>query len=319
MMSEWQLSTPVAFFVFNRPATTARVFEAIRSAAPPRLLVVADGPRPDRDGEAEKCAAVRAIVAGVDWPCEVSTNFSHHNLGCRQRVSSGLAWVFETVEQAVILEDDCLPQQSFFRFCEELLKKYRNDDRVMMISGDNFQFGASTTQESYYFSRYPHIWGWASWRRSWELYDADMALWPQIRDEGRMEDLFSNRSLVPFWREIFDRVHRGEIDTWDHQFTFCCMLHHGLCIFPAVNLVSNIGFGADATHTRGNSKLSEVPTGVMQFPLRHPSHMIRDVRSDRLTEKGHSLTWRQALGLQGILHRVVLKVRGMLDWQGDRN
>ena len=221
----------------------------------------------------------------MDWSCEVSTNFSDVNLGCRARVSSGLDWVFSAVEEAIILEDDCLPHPSFFRFCEELLGKYRDDHRVMLISGDNFQRGAGRMQDSYYFSRYPHIWGWASWRSSWERYDAGMTSWPGLRDEGWLCRIFNDGNLVHFWREAFEAVHQGKIDTWDHQLMFSCLLHEGLCILPAVNLVSNIGFGADATHTTGLNRLSALPTAEMPFPLRHPLRTTRDERCDRATER----------------------------------
>lgn len=284
-MSQWQLTKPVAFFIFNRPDTTALVFEAIRRAAPPMLLLIADGPRDSRFGEAQKCAAAREVVARVDWPCDVFSNFSEENLGCRRRMSTGLDWVFSMVEEAVILEDDCLPHQSFFRFCEELLEKYRDDRRIMMISGDNFQFGANRTSDSYYFSRYPHIWGWACWRRSWEMYCADTKLWPQVRDGGWLEDCLGRRRLVDYWSDAFESVHRGEIDTWDHQLTFACLVNHALCAVPNRNLVSNIGFGANATHTTEKGRLSELRAEEMKFPLRHPPLVIQDARSDRRTEK----------------------------------
>src|SRR5512139_3287315 len=176
-MSDWQLKTPVAFIIFNRPDTAERVFAEIAKARPPKLLVVADGPRANRSGEAEKCAATRAIIDRVDWDCEVLTNFSDTNLGCKNRVSSGIDWVFEQVPEAIILEDDCLPHPTFFRFCEELLERYRDDERIGMISGDNFQLGQKRTDASYYFSRYNHIWGWASWRRAWRHYDREASAW----------------------------------------------------------------------------------------------------------------------------------------------
>lgn len=311
MMSQWQLKTPVAFFIFNRPDTTARVFEAIRRAAPARLLIVADGPRPERVGEAERCAAAREVVSRVDWPCEVSTDFSDENLGCRRRVTSGLDWVFRSVEEAIILEDDCLPEQSFFRFCQELLERYRSEERIMMISGDNFLSGEGTRRDSYYFSRYPHIWGWATWRRSWERYDPDMKLWPQVRGEGWLEKLFPQKRRARFWREAFDAVHSGGLDTWDHQFAFSCMVHDALCVMPSVNLVSNLGFRADATHTRGKSRFSALPTQAMCFPLRHPSHLGRDESADREIEKEqhNPLDGRQRLKLflNQVFQRVMMR------------
>ena len=151
-MSEWQLKTPVCFIIFNRPDVTERVFQVIRQAKPPKLLVVADGARANKIGEQEKCLATRAIIHQVDWNCEVLTNYSDVNLGCRKRIYTGLDWVFSQVEEAIILEDDCLPDPSFFRFCEELLEEYRHNTKIMLVSGQNLQFGQKRRNYSYYFS-----------------------------------------------------------------------------------------------------------------------------------------------------------------------
>jgi len=284
-MSHWQLKTPVAFLIFNRPDTTARVFAEIARAKPPKLLVVADGPRPDRPGEAEKCAAARAIIEQADWPCEVLTNYSEVNLGCKRRVSSGLDWVFSSVEEVIILEGDCLPHPTFFRFCEELLDKYRDDERVMMISGNNFQFGRKRTEYSYYFSRYTHIWGWATWRRAWQYYDVNMELWPEIRDGGWLRDWLGNKNSARYWETILEKVYRGEIDTWDYGWTFACWIQNALTILPSVNLVSNIGFDPEATHTTGHSKFANMKTEPMKFPLSHPPYVLRDSVADSITEE----------------------------------
>ena len=200
-MTDWQLQTPVVLLIFNRPDTTERVFETIRQAKPPKLLVVADGPRADKPGEAEKCAAVRAILDRVDWDCQVIQNYADTNLGCRERVSSGLNWVFETVEEAIILEDDCLPHPTFFRFCEELLERYRHDDRIMTISGNNLQFGRPHTEDGYYFSRYTHIWGWASWRRAWRFYDLEMKAWPELRNTNWLAEKMKSERSANYWRQ----------------------------------------------------------------------------------------------------------------------
>jgi len=284
-MSEFTLTTPVAFIIFNRPDTTALVFAEIAKARPPKLLVVGDGPRAHKAGEAERVAATRAIIDQVDWPCEVLTHFSQTNLGCKKRVSSGINWIFEQVEEAIILEDDCLPDPSFFRFCQESLQRYRHDARIGMISGDNFQIGRAPITDSYYFSKYVHIWGWASWRDRWQAYDVDMGLWPQVRDQRRIEDLVLEKSEVPFWQSIFERVYRGEIDTWDYQWVFANWYMGRLNILPSVNLISNIGFGADATHTTGSSPLANLPTGSMAFPLTHPSIQARNREADLYSDK----------------------------------
>lgn len=278
-----QLTTPVAFLIFNRPETTKRVFEAIRQAKPPKLLVVADGPRTDKLGEAEKCFAARAIIDQVDWECEVLTNYSDVNLGCRKRVSSGLDWVFEQVEEAIILEDDCLPHPTFFRYCQELLEKYRDDKRVMMISGDNFQFGRNRTEYSYYFSHYGHCWGWASWRRAWTKYDDSMGLWKELRDNSWLNDVLENEQTVAYWSRIFQAVYEG-FNTWDYIWQYILWLNNGLTILPNVNLVSNIGFGS-GTHTNMiNNQLANMKVEALNLPLIHPPFLIRNTQADNYTE-----------------------------------
>jgi len=288
-MTTGQLRTPVALLIFNRPDTTQRVFEAIARARPPKLLVVADGPRARRPGEAEKCAQTRAIIERVDWECEVVTNYSEINLGCRNRVASGLDWVFAQVDEAVILEDDCLPHPSFFRFCEDLLERYRHDQRVGMISGDNFQFGTRTGDGSYYFSKYTHIWGWATWRRAWRYYDVSAKLWPQFLTSGHFE-----RATFPleraYWKAVFAAVSAGTLDTWDYQWTLSCWAQSLLSVLPEVNLVSNIGFGPAATHTIRNSRLANIETAAMTWPLREPAIVAANPVADLHTARIHFST-----------------------------
>ena len=284
-MPEFQLSTPVAFIIFNRPDTTARVFAEIAKAKPPKLLVVADGARPSREGEAEQVAQTRAIIEGVDWPCEVLTNFSDTNLGCKKRVSSGIDWIFEQVEEAIILEDDCLPESTFFRFCEEMLARYRHDERISMISGNNFLFGQVDIPESYYFSRYMHIWGWASWRRAWKDYDVNMTDWSHLRSSGMLEHTIQNRSERQYWLNAFDGVKVGKIDTWDYQWGLSCWVQSRIAVMPAVNLISNIGFGPGATHTKGASIFSAMSTQEIDFPLHHPKQIFPNLLADGITAK----------------------------------
>ncbi|BAC09938.1 hemolytic protein HlpA [Thermosynechococcus vestitus] len=283
-MSEFQLTTPVAFIIFNRPDTTKRVFDEIAKAKPPKLLVVADGPRVDRQGEADKVAAARAVINCVNWECEVLTNFSETNLGLRQRVSSGIDWVFAQVEEAIILEDDCLPDPTFFRFCQELLEHYRHDQRIGMISGNNFQFGRRRNRDSYYFSKYTHIWGWATWRDRWVgSYDVAMSKWPRIRDEGWLIDMVGNAREARYWENIFEQVYCGKINSWAYQWTFANWVEGRLTILPATNLISNIGFGSDATHTNGTSELANMARVPMNFPLVHPVGVIRNNQADRFS------------------------------------
>ena len=277
---EEALRTPVGFLIFNRPEATRKVFEAIRRARPARLFVVADGPRPDRPGEAERCKAARAIIEMVDWPCEVETNFADRNLGCGLRVSSGLDWIFQKTEEAIILEDDCVPDQSFFPYCTELLERFRDDERVMVISGVNFQEKRGRTEYSYYYSRFAYMWGWASWRRAWAKYDFTMRLWPEIRDGKWLEDMFIKRGFASYWDQAFSKTFRKEIDTWDYQWIFACLVNSGLVVIPRVNLVSNIGFDADATHTNFVSIFGDRRTMSLDFPLCHPPYVMHDLQTD---------------------------------------
>ncbi len=248
------------------------MFAEIAKVKPTKLLVIADGPRPDRPGEAEKCAAARTIIDGVDWECEVLTNYSDVNLGCEHRVSSGLNWVFDTVEEAIILEDDCLPNIDFFKFCENLLAQYREDERIMMICGTNFLRDWKSDIQSYHFSFYGGIWGWASWRRAWKYYDVEMKLWGNKEIRDRIRDVLADEKQFQDREKMFWRTYRKEnVNSWDYQWSFARLYQSGLSIVPAVNLISNIGFGQDATHTLDStSALSELNTDELSLPLKNP-------------------------------------------------
>jgi hypothetical protein len=300
------LKSPVLFLVFNRPDTTKRVFEAIRQARPLQLFVAADGPRENKPGEVERCKEVRKIVHdGIDWNCKVKTLFRDKNLGCKVAVSSAINWFFEHVEEGIILEDDCLPHPTFFRFCEELLNKYQDDERIGQVSGDNFQFGKRCTEYSYYFSRYNHVWGWATWRRVWKNYDVDMKFWPEIRDSGWLQGWLENKKLAKYWTRIFENMYRGKIDTWDYQFTFGCWIQNYLTILPNVNLVSNIGCYSGTHATRGKGKSANIPTEAMKFPLVHMPFVIRDSYGDK-NEEGYLMELAGTLKnqIRGIIGRL---------------
>ena len=300
------MKTPVAFLIFNRPDTTKKVFAAIRQAQPPKLLVVADGARKDRPGEVEKCRATRAIIDRVDWDCEVLTNYSEENLGGMMRISTGLDWVFSLVETAIVLEDDCLPHPTFFSFCEELLLLYQNDERIMTISGDNFQFGRQRGKYSYYFSRYNHCWGWATWRRAWQHYDRKLELWPRIRNDNLIKYIFGDTKGARYWHKIFQAIYENKITHgWDYRWTFACWVQSGLTVLPNVNLISNIGFGKEATHTiNAKSIMANMSTEEMYFPLQHPPFVVRDAQADEFTQK--------TLFDTNVFERIVRKTRKTL-------
>ena len=273
-------ATPVLLLVFNRPDTTAAVFEAIRAARPSTLYVAADGPREDRVGEAERCIAVRRIATSVDWPCDVRTLFRPQNLGCRGAVSSAIAWFFEHEPAGIILEDDCLPSRDFFRFCAELLHRFRDDPRIMSICGSCYANPGATYPASYYFSYYADVWGWATWRRAWKHYDRDLSTWPGFKCRGGLETISRGRKWhASYWTEIFDATHEGRIDTWDYQWIYSVIEQNGLACYPIRNLVSNLGYGPDAAHTvvaDGQGRpdpVANLPHQRLAFPVVHPAHI----------------------------------------------
>jgi hypothetical protein len=276
--------TPVLFLVFNRPDTTKKVLERIREIRPSKLFVAADGPRAGKKDENEKCEEVRNIILkGVDWPCEVKTLFRDSNLGCGHAVSGAITWFFENVEEGIILEDDTLPDLSFFNFCKTLLEKYRNDDKIKMIGGNNFQSGKWRGDGSYYFSAYSHIWGWAAWRRTWREYDFTLSGHDDVTIVKALDQYFSDKKIKKHWLEVFHQLQSGKFDTWDLQLLFCILKKGGKTIIPNVNLVTNIGFGMGATHTANkNDVLSDIPHESLD-KIVHPKNIAINEDADAFT------------------------------------
>ena len=283
------LTAPVLLLLFNRPATTRAVFEAIRQARPTRLYLAADGPRPGHAQDAVNCPRARAVADEVDWPCEVKTLFQERNLNCGVGPATAISWFFEQEPEGIILEDDCLPHPDFFRFCQELLARYRHDTRVLHIGGNNFDpepTPADPAAPSYFFSRQVNSWGWASWRRAWQLYDFGMRDLETLASRGQLRDAYPGPLAHRYWLAKFRGVRAAAAtappDVWDYQWHFTIAAHSGLCIVPAVNLVGNIGFGQDATHTHdaADSFARAAPTGL-PFPLRHPAYVLRDRTQDQ--------------------------------------
>lgn len=303
-MQVWALNTPVVFLIFNRPDTTQQVFEAISAAKPPKLLVVADGPRAAKAGEVELCEQTRRIIDQVDWPCEVLTNFAEANMGCKARVASGLDWVFEQVEEAIILEDDCLPHPDFFRFCEELLQRYRNVPEVMMVSGTNHFVEAESFNASYGFSVHTNIWGWATWRRAWQGYDVGLKDYSS-HDVAWVKKFKRRFGHAPYAQKMLrdmQRVKDGLIDTWDYQWTFHCIKQGGLAIVPSNNMIQNIGVvGAHSTELSENHFREIAGVG---FPLKHPNEIVLAKGYDTAFSAANSSLWkyvvRRMLALVGL-------------------
>jgi hypothetical protein len=285
---------PVAFFIFNRPVPTRRVFAEIARLRPAILLITADGPRHAAD--VPLCEATREIVAHIDWPCDVRRNYSDTNLGVRRRMYTGIDWVFEQFEQAILLEDDCLPDPSFFPYCCDLLEYYKDDERVMMISGTQMIPERRWNSDSYYFSVMTHIWGWATWRRAWKHYDAAMPDFPAQMAAGFPGDFVPSPKAADFYCKMIGDTYTGNLNAWGLAWMYAAWKRRGVTVLPGVNLISNIGFGPDATHTRKIDPFAELPISAMQFPLVHPAKVEANVEADlaffEAAIKGEYKQWR---------------------------
>lgn len=277
---------PISFHIFNRPEVTKIVFDEIRKIKPKKLFITADGARRGNPDDEVKCQKTREIVSKIDWDCDLYTNFSDTNKGSFKSTSEGITWVFSHVDRAIILEDDCIPHSSFFTFCSELLEYYENDTRIALISGNNFQLGSNKTKESYYFSRYTHIWGWATWKRTWEQVDFSMKGWPEYKEINGLRSSFFNKKEITHWRgiyqEMFDKKRKLH---WDYLLSLASYMNNTVTILPNVNLVSNVGFGEDSSNCKTRGELHCLSVEAVTFPLTHPSFVTRLVKADDYTEK----------------------------------
>lgn len=299
------MDTAVILIIFKRPDSTRKVFEVIRQVKPKKLFVVADGPRLDKLDEAAKCEAARMVIDQVDWDCEVLKDYSDVNLGCEKRVSSGLDWVFSLEEEAIILEDDCVPHPTFFRYCSELLERYRDDERVMSVCGLSVPPSSRRDNFSYCFSQYQRCWGWASWRRAWRHYDHSMQLWPQAIQNNLLNDLLPDKQSIDFWHNKFQSEYDNKFDNWDYRWMLACWLHRGLSILPNTNLIVNVGVTADATHTVNDSFAAQLTSDEMLFPLQHPPYMVQDRQADLYIQRTrHSA---------GLAYKVERKLKKLLN------
>lgn len=267
-MTNFQLNTAVLFIVFNRPDTTVRVLDAIRQARPPRLYIASDGPRPERPGDAGLVSEVRKLFNEIDWPCDVIKLFRKNNLGCKYAASKAITWFFENEKEGIILEDDCLPHPDFFGYCEELLIRYSNNQRISMISGVNFN--NIKIAETYYFSRHAHVWGWATWRRAWQKNDLELSFWNSWKETAHWKHFLGDRVATRYWTKVFDSMRGEGIDTWDYQWQASMWYHDMLAINPSSNLIKNIGFGENATHTKREDEILSNRQTYAIGPIVHP-------------------------------------------------
>jgi len=302
------LNTPVLFLVFNRLDTTKQVFAKIREIQPKQLFIGADGARAGKEGEAEKVQAVRQYVLNsIDWDCEVKTLFREENLGCGKGVSEAITWFFDNVEQGIILEDDCLPDLSFFTFCEELLDYYKDNEQIMHISGNNFQFGKSRTNNSYYFSKYTHNWGWATWKRAWKYMDFEMTTYQYfLNNLVKYKYLFYSKKEKKYWINEFSNANKHISHVWDLQWMYSVWKNKGVGIIPNVNLVTNIGVNLEATHTFESNHINSIVGVSLSFPIKHPEH-IKQIKEADLYVFEKCYTYKTSF-----LTRITLKLKKIL-------
>ena len=308
--SDVKFDIPILFLVFNRLDVVEKVLEEIRSIRPSKLYISCDGPRLDRVGEAEQVNMVRNyVISKIDWECKVHYRFSEKNLGCRYSVSQAISWFFENEELGIILEDDCLPDPSFFQFCKTLLLLYKDDLSIFSISGNHFHYKFSHPPCDYFVSRYHHCWGWATWRRSWELYEQDMSSWRYLRDTDWLLELGNgSKHFAEYWETIFDATINQSNDSWAYRWLFSCWANNGLSIIPTSNLVKNIGFDDRATHTKNIVRWwADLPLESVQFPLVSPEHLQPYTLADKWLSK-----FLFRVGNRGFFKKIILRIEEIL-------
>lgn len=306
----------ILLLIWKRPEHAKRVIESIKKVAPKRIYISSDGPIINDKNNQRLVSQTRdEVIDQINWECQIFTNFSEENQGCKLAVTKGINWFFENENEGIILEDDCLPNIYFYEFCRVLLEKYRNDNRVWTICGNGYQDKNSSSGESYFLSKYVDVWGWATWKRCWKYYDKDIRNWEINRSRNILKNVFAKRKDLNFWKRIFDDLfYKGEPDTWDYQWQYACFINSGMSCMPYVNLVENIGFGREATHTLDipiTAKLKVNKLGKITFPLKHPEVFLKSNDCDEKLENeffsGYPIT--SLIGLKLKLKKLFYKLR----------
>lgn len=298
--------TPILIILFNRPECSQQVLRVLQHIKPAEIYIAADGPRTNNINDFTQCTKTRAVFGNIDWNCKVNRHYQESNLGCKLGVIEAINWFFESVDMGIILEDDIVPDLSFFPYCEELLLKYENDSRIMMISGHN-PIDTWNNGFSYVFSKIGAIWGWATWKRAWKLNDFNLTFWPEIKTTNILENSFLTLPQYNYRKQTIDLVYEQKIDTWDYQWTYSRLINSGLSIVPCKNLIKNIGFGFDATHTKNADSIFIFQNSLpMIFPVKHPYYILPDYKFDfsvyENTVKGKS---------QNILLQIIKKAKNI--------
>jgi len=266
---------PILIIIFNRPDKVRQLIDSLSCIKPSKIYITADGPRPTHAADQKLCEDARRIATDIPWQCEIFTNFSDLNLGCKIGVSTGISWFFAHETEGIILEDDCLPDPSFFPFCAEMLEKYRHESQIMHINGTSFlpTQAETPTEEDYYFSHISHSWGWATWKRAWEHFDVDMQELPKLKKVLQDNGMFLHQKHVCFWQKLLLHIKYVQADSWANPWQYTILINNGLCITPIVNLIDNIGFDTDATHTTKTPKFIQHTRSLGDSDIAHPANV----------------------------------------------
>lgn len=283
--SPYFVINPIVLIIYNRPDTTAEVIKIIEKIHPKEIYVIADGPKANDSHDVERCKATRDLIDNMQVDCEIYKNYSDFNMGGPKRIPSGIDWVFSKVEQAIILEHDCVPSISFFQFCDDLLEYYKSDDRIGMISGNNF-LKEPVSYYSYYFSNFANVWGWATWKRAWNHFDISIDVWGELKERDFLNNLFDTKIFRKYFEKIIKNQYSNTKRHWDYAWRFNCWSQNMLTVSPNKNLVSNIGFDLKATNTKDKYIwYAYLPDETIKFPLQHPPYVCRDYLADLYTQK----------------------------------
>jgi len=307
---------PVLLVVFNRPEFTRKVIDRLREIKPKIILVAADGPRLSNPSDIQNCKEVINVVnRGIDWPATLITNISKTNMGLRHRMASAITWAFTCYDKCIILEDDCIPNKSFFYFCTNLLNIYENTDSIGAITGDNFLNNKIAIEDSFYFSRYPQCWGWATWKRAWAYYDDAMLEWPAERNSGFLRKIFDHPLEIKYWEDIFDKVYEQKIESWAYRWFYSFWKKDFLCVTPRKNLITNVGVGVSATNTvvfeAGRHFLD---SDDISFPLAKPQHVKQNIIADNYTQQ-YSIGRAKDKSIKARIKRLIIKIAHPFSWK----
>ena len=281
------MNTPILILIFNRPKETRKLINRLEKFKPKNIYIFSDGPRKNNESDLKKNNECKQLIQDLKWKNNIKKKYLKNNLGCKNAVSKGISWFFENEEMGIILEDDCIPTKSFFKFCEWGLIKFKNNDKIGSITGNNFLKSNININSSYYFSKYAHCWGWATWRNRWALYNKNITFWKRWKNSKNFRKLFNLKHEILYWKKIFNNVSKNKIDSWAYPWNLCLWYNNKIVLTPKYNLVKNVGYGNSATHTFVNSHNLNYSTTKLNFPYKSPQINKVNMEADNYVFYNH--------------------------------